>query len=267
MRLKLLPACFQSYMMHILPHILASEMKIHLSADYESEIWFYPVYASNGHLIAVELVSQFVHESAPVTLPQLDKEQQLRLLQSQISLLEQHRSIFEEQGILALMRINHQLSVRILESEFLTRKIKQLPFLLLDLSETFPHLAQGIHNPLLATLHREFRLSLSQFGAGNSPANAVYDNVFSCIKLDKYFIQELAKRDSFQPFIQSILDNFRSHCEHMIICGVDDELLLNKINKLSGVHLQGELFPVAKSDALEALIYANTHSPTSQLPQ
>ncbi|MCZ4058572.1 hypothetical protein O3W44_05035 [Pantoea sp. LMR881] len=71
-------------------------MKIHLSADYQSEIWFYPAYTMNGQLTAVELVSQFVHESAPITLPQdlllpqLSDAQQLRLLQSQIALLEQN---------------------------------------------------------------------------------------------------------------------------------------------------------------------------------
>nr|WP_325177170.1 hypothetical protein [Pantoea sp. 1B4] len=75
-------------------------MKIHLSADYQSEIWFYPVCDVNGRLTAVELVTQFVHESAPITLPQdlllpqLDESQQLRLLQSQIRLLEQNRGFF-----------------------------------------------------------------------------------------------------------------------------------------------------------------------------
>ncbi len=87
-------------------------MKIHLSADYQSEIWFYPVCDADGRLAAVELVTQFVHESAPITLPQdlllpqLDESQQLRLLQSQISLLEQNRALFESHDVSALIRIN-----------------------------------------------------------------------------------------------------------------------------------------------------------------
>lgn len=247
-------------------------MKIHISADYQSEIWLYPAYALNGQLTAVELVTQFIHESAPITLPQdlllpqLDEAQQLRLLQSQILLLEKHQAFFEEQGVVALMRVDANMSQTLLESDFLTRKIKQLSFLLLDLSESFPHLAQGLNDPLIAALHQQFRLSLSHFGAGKSPANAVYENLFSCIKIDKQFIHSLAKRASFQPFIQSILDNFRSHCEQMIICGVDDDHLLNKVNKLSGADLQGALFPVVKSDSLEELLYAYTCLTTSQQP-
>ncbi|PPS58382.1 hypothetical protein CRX72_16045 [Pantoea sp. BRM17] len=36
-------------------------MKVHISADYQSETWFYPAYTLEGQLTAVELVTQFVH--------------------------------------------------------------------------------------------------------------------------------------------------------------------------------------------------------------
>jgi EAL domain-containing protein (putative c-di-GMP-specific phosphodiesterase class I) len=151
----------------------------------------------------------------------------------------------------------------LLESEFVTRKIKQLPFLMLDISETFLSLNLGKNNPLIAALNREFKLSLSHFGAGKSSTTAVYDNLFSCIRLDKHFIHALSKRASFLPFMQSIIDNFRPHCDRMIICGVDDEMLLDKVSQLSNVHLQGTLFPVVKSDAFETLIYSEQflHTP------
>jgi EAL domain-containing protein (putative c-di-GMP-specific phosphodiesterase class I) len=135
--------------------------------------------------------------------------------------------------------------------------------MMLDISETFLSLNLGKNNPLLAALNREFKLSLSHFGAGKSSTTAVYDNLFSCIRLDKHFIHSLSKRASFLPFMQSIIDNFRSHCDRMIICGVDDEILLDKVSQLSNVHLQGALFPVVKSDAFETLIYSEQflHTP------
>jgi len=247
-------------------------MKIHLSADYQSEIWFYPACDVDGRLTAVELVTQFVHESAPITLPQdlllpqLDESQQLRLLQSQIGLLEQYRALFETHTVSALIRIDEGMARTLLESELLMRKIKQLPYVRLDITETFPHLRQGRNNPLLQSLRAEFNLSLSYFGAGKSPANAVYDNLFNCISLDKGFIHSLAKRASFVPFIQSIIDNFRSHCDQIIICGIDDEALLDKALQLSGAHLQGALFPVVKSDALCSLISADNRVPSSLHP-
>ena len=97
--------------MRQLPLHLAVEMKVHLSADYQSETWFYPAYTLAGQLTSVELVTQFVHDSAPITLPQdlllpqLDDAQQLRLLQSQLSLLEKYRDFFEIHQITALVRI------------------------------------------------------------------------------------------------------------------------------------------------------------------
>lgn len=247
-------------------------MKIHLSADYQSEIWFYPACDVDGRLTAVELVTQFVHESAPITLPQdlllpqLDKSQQLRLLQSQIGLLEQNRVLFDSHAIAALIRIDEGMAHNLLENELLMRKIKQLPFVMLDITETFPQLKLGRNNRLLQSLSAEFNLSLSHFGAGKSPANAVYDNLFTCISLDKGFIHSLAKRASFVPFIQTIVDNFRSHCDKIIICGIDDDRLLDKAQQLNGVHLQGALFPVVKSDALSSLICADNRVPSSLHP-
>lgn len=236
-------------------------MKVHLSADYQSETWFYPAYTLTGQLTAVELVTQFVHDSAPITLPQdlllpqLDDAQQLRLLQSQLSLLEKYRDFFELHQIIALVRIDESMAMTLLASEFLLRKFKQLPFIVLDISETFRALSEGKNQPLLARLHQEFRLSLSQFGAGKAPATAVYDNLFSVLKLDKTFIQGLAKRASFTPFIQAVIDNFSTSTPQIIICGVDDNALLEKVTTLNGAQMQGALFPVVKADRLGDLIY------------
>nr|WP_314511814.1 EAL domain-containing protein [uncultured Pantoea sp.] len=247
-------------------------MKIHLSADYQSEIWFYPVCDVHERLTAVELVTQLVHESAPITLPQdlllpqLDESQQLRLLQSQIGLLEQNRALFEAHSVSAFIRIDEGMARTLQASELVMRKIKQLPFILLNITETFPQLKLGKNNPLLADLHAEFNLALSHFGAGKTPSNAVYDNLFSCICLDKEFIHSLAKRASFVPFIQSIIDNFRAHCDRLIICGIDDEVLFDKVSQLNGVDFQGALFPVVKSDALRSLLCADDRMPSSQHP-
>lgn len=245
-------------------------MKVHLSADYQSETWFYPVYSLAGQLTAVELVTQFVHDSAPITLPQdlllpqLDDAQQLRLLQSQLSLLENYRDFFEINQITALVRIDDSMANTLLASEFLLRKFRQIPFIVLDISETFPQLSLGKSHPLLAALQREFRLSLSQFGAGKAPATAVYDNLFSVLKLDKGFIQELAKRASFTPFIQTVINNFSEYAEQIIICGIDDNQIMEKMATLTGAQLQGSLFPVVQAERLNDLIYSdlNLHTPS-----
>ncbi len=95
---------------------------------------------------------------------------------------------------------------------------------------------------------------MSHFGAGKSSTRAVYDNLLDTIKLDKQFIQSLAKRASFQHFIQSTMDNLGGHTQQMIICGIDDEALLKKVSFLHDVLIQGALFPPEKAEALDRLI-------------
>ncbi len=89
---------------------------------------------------------------------------------------------------------------------------------------------------------------------------------FSVLKLDKTFIQGLAKRASFTPFIQTVIDNFSDYADQLIICGVDDNLMLEKVSTLSGAQLQGNLFPVVKAERLGDLIYPDvtSHTPSQQ---
>lgn len=77
----------------------------------------------------------------------------------------------------------------------------------------------------------------------------MYDNLFSVLKLDKAFIQGLAKRASFTPFIQTVIDTFSDFAEQIIICGVDDNQMMEKMNTLSGAQLQGSLFPWLRPNA------------------
>lgn len=247
-------------------------MKIHLSADYQSEIWFYPACSLDGQLATVDMVSQFVHDTAPVTLPQnlllpqLNAAQLLRLLQSQLRVFEEQFAFFEKSQALALMHIDVNMAHMILENELLARKVKQFPFLLLDLSETFPALVNEENDEVIMALKSEFRLSLSQFGTGKIPSSAIYDNVFDIIKLDKSFIQSLVKRVSFQPFIQSIVDNFSRYSQQIIISGIDDEKMLKKMMMLDGVTLQGALFPPVRADALNTLMGSEYIFPSNRQP-
>lgn len=235
-------------------------MKVHIPAGYESEIWFYPAYSLAGQLTAVELVTRAI---SPVVWLQADDSQQLCLLQSQLLLLEKYREFFESHQINALVRINESVAEALLKSEFLLRKVQQLSFIVIDISETFHQLSSGKVNPILTALRSEFRLSLSQFGAGNAPATAVYDNLFSIIRLDESFIQGLAKRASFMTFIQTMIANFSDYTDQLIICGIDDNQMLEQVSGLCGIYLQGRLFPVVKAGQLSELIYSQKMLPVS----
>lgn len=226
-----------------MPLLLAVEMKIESSADIQSEFWFYPVYNAAGGLAAFVLHSQLTRAGTEVLLSQLDEMHRMWLLQRQISLIESNAGCFTAHNINIILPLDYPMVQSMLISELLVRRIKQLSFLLLDIDESFPQLSLGKNDPLLASLAQQFRLSLSRFGAGQTTANAVYDNLFSCLRLDEKFIHALARRSSFQAFTQSIVDNFRSHSEGVIISGIDNEEMLANLSGISGSLIQGRVFP------------------------
>lgn len=235
-------------------------MKIHLSADYQSEIWFYPVCRTTGETFAVELVTQFLHPDAKVTLPQalilpqLDKTQQLRFLQNQISTLESQREFFVNHQLSAILPLSETLAEILINSETLVHKIKKLPFILLALSSDFPSLATGINHPLIKALRKRFRLALFHFGAGSMPVYALDNDLFEIIRLDRELVHTLAKRHSFQAFMQSIVNHTRHYCQHIIIDGVDSDLIGENVVSLPGLLMQGTLFPPVSVEAADDLI-------------
>lgn len=160
-------------------------MKIHLEADYKSYAAFYPVYSFDGLLIAVELLTHFSHTTANVAmpqemlLPQMDSEQRILLLQSQIGSIEKNHDFFRQQGVKVTLKIDEVTSQAILESDFLARKLDALEWLELEINESFPNLKLGKDHPGLMALSERFDLSLENYGAGKAPSKAVYDDLFT----------------------------------------------------------------------------------------
>ncbi|MFS2223670.1 EAL domain-containing protein [Pantoea sp. B65] len=236
-------------------------MKIHLAADYDISAAFYPIYTLTGQLTAVELLSWFSHETANVAIPvemmmaQLTFEQRISLLQSQISLVEKHYDFFSHHGLHVAINIDEMIAQAILDSEFLLHKMGLLDCLELEINETFVDLSAGIDNPLLAALHDRFYLSLHNFGAGKATPKAVYDNLFYRVKLDKAFIQHNIRRLSFPPFINAVLNNITPHCQQIIVQGVDDKQMLDKISQFPFDGIQSALFPPVDELSLAALIH------------
>lgn len=236
-------------------------MKIHLEADYKSYTAFYPVYSFDGQLISVELLTHFSHSTANVAipqhllLPQLTTDQRITLLQTQINSIEKHHDFFRLQGVKVALKIDDILAKAILESDFLTRKLDALEWLELEINESFPDLKWGKDNPSLMALSQRFDLSLENYGAGKAPSKAVYDNLFSRIKLDKGFIQHNINRLSFRPFISTVLDHIKPHCQQVIVQGIDDLSGLEKISHYDFDGIQSSLFSPVGEEALSSLIY------------
>lgn len=235
-------------------------MKIHLETDYNSITTFTPVYAFDGHLIAVELLTHFSHHAVNVVIPQdilipqLDDEQRIFLLQSQITSAEKHHAFFQQQGIKVSMKIDAFSASAILQSDFIARKLEALNWLELEINESFPGFNSGKDNPQLMALSERFELSLEDYGSGKASSKAIYDNLFSRVKLDKGFIQHNIKRLSFRPFISAVLEHVKPHCECVIVQGIDDLTALQHIRKYEFDGVQSTLFSPVSEDALPSLM-------------
>lgn len=236
------------------------KMKIHLEADYKSYTAFYPVYSFDGLLIAVELLTHFSHTTANVAipqemvLPQMDSDQRILLLQSQINSIEKHHDFFRQQGVKVTLKIDEITSQAILESDILTRKLESLEWLELEINESYPGLKLGKDHPGLMALSQRFDLSLENYGAGKAPSKAVYDDLFYRIKLDRGFIKHNINRLSFRPFISTVLEHIKPHCQQIIVQGIDDLPGLEKISQYEFDGIQSSLFSPVGEDALSSLI-------------
>lgn len=235
-------------------------MKIHLEADYKSHTTFNPVYSISGQLISVGLVTHFSHSEANVAipldllLPQLNQTQRIILLQTQLSIIEKHNDFFHLHGVKVSLKTDEVLAKVFIENEFMARKLDALPMLELEINENFPGLADGNVNPSLLALSERFDLSLENYGSGKVSSKAVYDDLFTTVKLDKGFIQHNIKRLSFKPFINALLEHIKPHCQKVIVQGIDDLTALEKIDHFDFDGIQSSLFSPVPEEALSLLI-------------
>ncbi|WP_034947845.1 EAL domain-containing protein [Erwinia oleae] len=235
-------------------------MKIYLEADYKSYTAFYPLYSFDGRLLAVELLTHFSHSTANVAipydmlLPQLNEAQRVALFQNQINCVEKHQAFFRQHNVNVAINIDELLAKAILENEMLLHKMAALEMILLEISETFIGMKQAKGNDLLSGLSEKFALSLKNYGSGKAPSTAIYDNLFWQIKFDKGFIQHNFNRLSFKPFIGSVIENIKPHCQQIIVQGIDDLAALEKIRRFAFSGIQSSLFSFAGEETLDALL-------------
>ncbi|WP_075181669.1 EAL domain-containing protein [Pantoea sp. 1.19] len=234
-------------------------MNNHLEADSLSQAIYSPMYRFNGELAAVTVTTPFQHASANVLLPQemhnaqLTLAQRERLLLAQLQDIEKHRAFFTQHRVEAGIAIDAVVADALLTHPPLRETLERLPFVALLIREDFPHLAQGLRDPLLRQLSEAFMLCLENAGAGKAPPTAIYDGMFHRVRLDKRFVQQMMKRGAFRPFMQTLRDNFAPFCDELVIQGIDNVTMLEKVRHLGYHAVSGDLFANATPDTLSAL--------------
>ncbi|QHM70874.1 EAL domain-containing protein [Mixta intestinalis] len=207
----------------------------------------------------MDLLSRFIDSVHQVSVPQdilltqFNDEQRLQTLQKQIAVIERYHDFFLKNSIAVVLSLDRYLARIILSSDVLLRKLRSLSALELALSESFPDFKAGRDNPVLSALSDNFKLTLSNFGSGKAPAKAVYDNLFTRIKLDRYFLQQALKRASFPSMLKALIQQLSDHCQQFIVQGVDSADTLEKISSFAFSGLQGALFPPVPETQLTTL--------------
>lgn len=234
-------------------------MIVSLDVNYHSQLLFLPVRRGDGSLLGVELLDNFISESATVRIPadfvlsRISREQQLILFYEKISLLEKNRDFFIQRNAVAWVNINAHIARAILTGVALRKRVSDLPFLEFGINEDYPGLNAGKANPELTALQQVHPLLLGNYGSGGATSRAVYDGLYRRVRLDKYFINRQLSPSTFEPFITAIIKQISPCCETLILPGVDNEIARRHAVALGTGALQGSLWPPVMESALDTL--------------
>ncbi|WP_186369431.1 EAL domain-containing protein [Yersinia bercovieri] len=215
------------------------KLNIEVNCSYVCE----PIYKQDGSLLAVELLSRFSAKS--VDLP-IDIEQFIRdmsvdgkreLFQDQLRAVKTYSNWFIANNVLLSINIDFDLASVIVSDDSTGQMLDDMPFLRLEIMETFSNLSDGMNNPLLRELAERYPLWLDDLGSGGSTLNAVTANIFEYVKIDKYFFWQHNKHT-----FPILINNIKKYCLGVIVVGVENQ---DESEQLKGTNIdamQGYLF-------------------------
>ncbi|BBM25214.1 hypothetical protein OIPHN069_17290 [Enterobacter hormaechei subsp. hoffmannii] len=99
-----------------------------------------------------------------------------------------------------------------------------------------------------------FPLVLANFGAGAASLKPVYDGLFKRVILDKNFIHQRVSALSFEPFMRAILWQIAPHCQSVMVSGIDDHGILQRVLPFNFGAMQGTLWPAVPAERVTTLV-------------
>ncbi|WP_368893588.1 EAL domain-containing protein [Kluyvera ascorbata] len=235
-------------------------MIVALDNTYSSQLYFLPARNSDGLLVGLKVVCQFsglnnhVRIPTSLVLPRLTQQQEITLFQEKLALLTTCQLFFMQHNLTAWIMIPPGVVDALLNDEELAASVQRLPFLELAASEQFPGLNDIDENHPLSKLSHYFPLALSDFGAGNASTRAVFTGLFKRIVLDKSFVQRQLKSLSFEPFMRAIVSQIQPYCQGIMISGIDDETIRQRVMPYGFNGMLGSLWPVVPESSLITLV-------------
>ncbi|ANI31426.1 diguanylate phosphodiesterase [Yersinia entomophaga] len=223
------------------------KLNIEINCSYVCE----PIYRKDGSLLAAELLSRFT--TKPLDLPinpedffnELDSEGKGKLFRDQLLAAQKYSQWFIDNQVLLSINIDFDTAGIIVRDSELQALLNTMPFLRLELMETFSNLSDGNNNPLLRDLVKLYPLWLDDLGRGDSSLNAVTANIFEYVKIDKHFFWQHNKHT-----FPILINNVKKYCEGVIVVGVENQIESEQLQGSNIDAMQGYLFNSLTLDEL-----------------
>lgn len=223
------------------------KLNIEVNCSYVCE----PIHKQDGSLLAVELLSRFSAKSVDLSM---DVEQFIRelgvagkteLFHDQLRAVKTYSEWFITNNVLLSINIDFDLASVIVSDDSTRRMMDEMPFLRLEIMETFSNLSDGMNNPLLRELAERYPLWLDDLGSGGSTLNAVTANIFEYVKIDKHFFWQHNKHT-----FPILINNIKKYCLGVIVVGVENQDELTQLKGSNIDAMQGYLFNPLTLDEL-----------------
>lgn len=129
-----------------------------------------------------------------------------------------------------------------------------MPFIRLEISETFAGLGSSPQHSHLNCLSRDFGLWLDDFGSGKANLSAIQSCLFDTVKIDRMFFWNMSEK----PIWETVIREIRRYSPSVVVEGVESEKYRKSLgNSVEG--MQGYLFPSVLIKDLSKL--ANAYFP------
>ncbi|CNF88573.1 EAL domain-containing protein [Yersinia massiliensis] len=223
------------------------KLNIEVNCSYVCE----PIHKQDGSLLAVELLSRFSAKSVDLSMDveqfirELGVEGKTKLFHDQLRAVKTYSEWFIANNVLLSINIDFDLASVIVSDDSTRRMMDEMPFLRLEIMETFSNLSDGMNNPLLRELAGRYPLWLDDLGSGGATLNAVTANIFEYVKIDKHFFWQHNKHT-----FPILINNIKKYCLGVIVVGVENQ---DESAQLKGSNIdamQGYLFHPLTLDEL-----------------
>ena len=176
------------------------------------------------------------------------------LFKEKLQLLDTCKLFFIQHQLIAWINITPAIIEFLLTNENAVSILERYPFLEFTVNENYPGLNNGKDDPDLARMAIQFPLVLANFGAGAASLKPVYDGLFKRVILDKNFIQQRVSALSFEPFMRAILWQIAPHCQSVMVSGIDDHGILQRVLPFNFGAMQGSLWPAVPAERVTTLV-------------